>query len=399
MTTPEHLYGRPWSEAEFLIVLHYYFKHHDDPKHERTPFVQELSRTLGRTVSSILMRMENYASIDPTVQETRVGLIHINEFGRRLFEKWKDQPDALGLTAGVLIRQAEQRDVPTLFNPSPIRIPKAFDRYELVDQLGGGASGLVFSCIDTQTGNAFAIKIIHSHIVQDAEMFHRFLREIRALKSINHRNVITLHQDNLESERNFPAFVMDLATHSLTGYLEEMRRRQNTRKRPILQFNESEAIILSAMDAVEALHINQPKLIHRDVNPNNLLLLPDGRWVLADFGLAKFLSTAPVSTSFQTTTHRGWGTMWYTAPEQYDDFMNSTEQTDVYSLGMLIWELFSTTAPPPSDRDLGLPERLASLHLRATDRDPKKRHSGINELRREFVKALKGGPQSTLWGR
>ena len=299
------------------MVLHYYFKHYNEPKHEGTPFVRELSRTLGRTVSSILMRMANYASIDPPVKETRVGLIHINEVGRRLFEKWKDQRDALGLTAEVLIRQAEQRDVPTLFNPSPIRIPKAFDRYELVDQLGGGVSGAVFSCIDTETGNEFAIKIIHSHIVQDAEMFHRFLREIRALKSIKHRNVIALHQDNLESERNFPAFVMDLATHSLTGYLEEMRRRQNTRKRPILHFTESEAIIHSAMDAVEALHSNQPKLIHRDVNPNNLLRLPDGRWVLADFGLAKFLSTAPVSTSFQTTTHQGWGTAWYTAPEQY----------------------------------------------------------------------------------
>lgn len=397
MTTPEHLYGRPWSEPEYLMVLDYYFKHHDEPRHEGTPFVRELCRTLGRTVSSILMRMENYASIDPSVKETRVGLIHINEVGRRLFEKWNDQRDALGLTAGVLIRQAEQRDVPTLFNPSPIRIPKAFDRYELGDQLGGGASAAVFSCIDTETGNEFAIKIIHSHIVQDAEMFHRFLREIRALKSISHRNVIALHQDNLESERNFPAFVMDLATHSLTGYLEEMRRRQNTRKRPILHFTESEAIIHSAMDAVEALHENRPKLIHRDINPNNLLRLPDGRWVLADFGLAKFLSTAPVSTSFQTTTHRGWGTMWYTAPEQYDDFMNSTEQTDVYSLGMLIWELFSTAAPPPSDRDLGLPEKLAGLHLRATDRDPKQRHSGINELRREFVKALKDGPQTNLW--
>ena len=395
MTTPEHLYGRPWSEPEFLIVLHYYLKHHDEPKHEGTQFVNDLSRILGRTVSSVLMRMENYASIDPTVQETRVGLIHITDFGRRLFEKWRNQPESLELTAGVLIRQAEQKDVPDLFNPSPIKIPKAFGRYELVDQLGEGTSGLVFSCIDTESKKAFAIKIIHSHIVQDAEIFHRFLREIHALKAVSHPNVIALHQDNLDSERNFPAFVMDLATHSLTGYLEEARHSQIERKRPILHFTESQTIIHAAMDAVEALHQNVPKLIHRDINPNNLLRLPNGRWVLADFGLAKFLSTAPVSTSFQTTTHRGWGTMWYTAPEQYDDFMNSTERTDVYSLGMLIWELFTNAGPPPSD--LGLPEELAELYRKATARDPNQRHGSVDELRREFDKALKDGPQTRPW--
>jgi len=395
MTTPEHLYGRPWSEPEFLIVLHYYFKHHDDPRHEGTPFVNDLSRILGRTVSSVLMRMENYASIDPAVKEARVGLIHINDFGRRLFEKWGNQPSALELTAGVLIRQAEQKDVPDLFDPSPIKIPKAFGRYELVDQLGEGTSGLVFSCIDTESQKAFAIKIIHSHIVQDAEIFHRFLREIHALKAVSHQNVIALHHDNLDTERTFPAFIMDLATHSLTGYLEEARHCQTERKRPILGFTESQTIIHAAMDAVEALHQNVPKLIHRDINPNNLLRLPDGRWVLADFGLAKFLSTAPVSTSFQTTTHRGWGTMWYTAPEQYDDFMNSTDRTDVYSLGMLIWELFTATGPPPSD--LGLPARLADLYRKATARDPHQRYSSVDELRREFIRAVKAAAQANLW--
>jgi len=398
MTTPEHLYGRPWSEAEFLVVLNAYFKHYDEPKHEGTVFVNDLSRILGRTVGSILMRMENYASIDPTTQENRVGLVHINDFGRRIFEKWSKQADALALTADVLVRQFEQQDVPDLFNPSPIKIPKAFGKYELLDQLGEGTSGLVFSCFHTETGGAFAIKIIHSHIVHDAEIFHRFLREIHALKAVTHQNVIALHQDNLDTERNFPAFIMDLATHSLTGYLEDVRHNQSERKRPILNFAESETIIYAAMDAVEALHQNKPKLIHRDINPNNLLRLPDGRWVLADFGLAKFLSTAPVSTSFKTTTHRGWGTMWYTAPEQYDDFMNSTEQTDVFSLGVLIWELFSTTAPPPSDRDLGLPEKLKRLYLRATDRDPKERHRSINELRAEFARALRNGSQTRLWG-
>lgn len=393
--TPQHLYGHPWTESEFLVVLESYLQHRNQPRHERTPFINELSRILGRTVSSILMRMENYASIDPAVQQSRIGLVHINEVGRRIFEEWSKEPDALNLTAGVLIRQAKQKDVPDLFNPTPIKVPKAFGKYELLDALGEGTSGLVFSCIDTDTGKPYAIKIIHSHIVHDAEIFHRFLREIRALRAITHRNVIALHQDNLDSERNFPAFIMDLAQCSLTSHLETVRRCQIQRSRPLLPFQEAEIILHSVMDAVEALHNNSPKLIHRDLNPNNILHLPDGRWVLADFGLAKFISTAPVSTSFQTKTHRGWGTMWYTAPEQYDDFMNSTERTDVYSLGMLIWELFTPSGPPPSHE--GLPEKLSQLYLKATARDPNQRHRTVQELRREFVAALRGGTQGTFW--
>ncbi len=392
---PEHLYGRPWSESEFLIVLKYYLQHRNEPRHERVAFVNELSRILGRTVSSILMRMENYASIDPEVHQRRTGLIHLNDKGRRIFENWNKQLDALDLTVGVLIRQNQQKDVPNLFNPTPIKIPKAFGKYELLDLLGEGTSGIVFSCIDSDTGKPYAIKIIHSHIVQNAELFHRFLREIRALRTISHPNVIALHQDNLDSERNFPAFIMDLARCSLTGYLEAKRDLQTQRIRPVLSRSESETIVHSAIDAIEALHNNSPRLIHRDVNPNNLLHLPDGRWVLADFGLAKFISTAAASTSFQTKTDRGWGTLWYTAPEQYDDFMNSTERTDIYSLGMLVWELFSSSGPPPCAE--GLPRKLSEFYVRATAREPHQRHQTVNELRREFVAALEGVAQGNLW--
>jgi protein kinase-like protein len=395
MTTPERLYGLPWTEPEFLIVLHYYLKHRREPRHEGTSFVQELSRLLGRTIDSILMRMENYASIDPLVKDHRVGLVHINDLGRHLFEKWGNQPDALAQTAGVLIRQAQQRDVPTLFNPAPISIPKAFGRYELLDKLGEGASGVVFSCIETETGKAFAIKIIHPQIVRDAEGFHRFLREIYALKSLKHRNIITLHQDNLDSERSFPAFVMDLALYSLAAYVDEMHRLKETNERPILARSESEKIVFSAMNAVEALHTNQPKLIHRDVNPNNLLHLPNSEWVLADFGLAKFMSTAQFGKSFQTANPRGWGTLWFTAPEQYDNFMNCNEGTDIYSLGMLIWALFTTSGPPPSDS--GLPKHLASVYSKATSRNPTERHASVDELRGEFVKAIKDDLQGSLW--
>lgn len=390
MSKAEELYGRPWIEPEFVVVLHYYFEYQDRPRHAGSDYIKELSSILGRTESAILMRMENYASIDPAVQR-RVGLININALGRRIFNAWNENREALRRCADLLIREAKRKNVPTLFDSSPVRIPKAFDRYELVDELGHGSYGRVFSCIDTRDGKPYAIKIIQSDNIHDPNAFHRFLREIRALRSVDHPNVIKLHEDNLDSERNFPAFVMDLATHSLSAYAEEFSRARDIRVPPVLPLTEAMSIVHGALNAVEALHSNRPRLIHRDVNPNNLLRLQNGSWVLADFGLAKFLSTAPVSTTFRTTTHRGWGTMWFTAPEQYSDFLNSTERTDIYSLGMLIWELFSTSLPPPSERETGLRGRLEAVHLKAIARDPNSRYGDVDELRRDFLKAIEEG--------
>ena len=330
MTTAVDLYGRPWSEKELIVTLHYYFKYQGHPRHSGCDYIQDLSRILGRTPGAIVMRMENYASIDPTFQDKRVGLINITPFGKRVFNHWLNQKDALTECAEAFIRDSASKSIPTLFDPCPIRIPRAFGKYELIDKLGEGASGMVFSCLNSDDDTAYAIKIIHAEGIHDPSVFHRFLREIRALKAVDHPNIINLHEDNLESEKQFPAFVMDLASHSLTSYVEQVSAVQPQPMSPVLPFAEAACVFQSMLDAVESLHSNVPRLIHRDINPNNVLRLPDGRWVLADFGLAKFLSTAPVSTSFRTTTQRGWGTMWYTAPEQYRDFGKADEKSDIY---------------------------------------------------------------------
>lgn len=391
MATAGELYGRPWSEREFIIVLHYYFEHRNEPRHAGCRYVEELSEVLGRTSGAILMRMENYASIDPDLRGARVGLININALGRRVFNEWCMKTDALRDCARAFIRDSKATNLPTLFDPHPVRVPKAFGKYELVDKIGEGAAGIVFSCINTNDNCPFAIKIIRTEGIYDPNVFHRFLREIHALKAVSHPNVINLYEDNLESERNFPAFVMDLAAHSLTGYAEEIYRGQDTLLRPVVPCQEAMCIIRSVLDAAEALHSNSPRLIHRDINPNNVLQLPDGRWALADFGLAKFLSTAPVSTSFRTTTERGWGTTWYAAPEQYNNFSTTDERSDIYSVGMLMWELFSSCGPPPSERDSGLDDAMEAVFRKATARDPSQRYATIRELREDLLDAAEKG--------
>jgi serine/threonine-protein kinase len=193
------------------------------------------------------------------------------------------------------------------------------------------------------------------------------LQEIRALRSISHPNVIALHEDNIDTERRFPGFVMDLATTNLANYTA-------VAERPAVAPAEAVWIMRAIVSAIIALHAHSPRIVHRDINPNNILRLIDGRWVLADFGLAKFIGTGPLSTGFATQTQPGLGTTYYAAPEQYRDFKRTDERTDIFALGVLLWELFSSAWPPPDSQRLGLPDDLAMVYVRATQREPEARY-------------------------
>jgi eukaryotic-like serine/threonine-protein kinase len=142
------------------------------------------------------------------------------------------------------------------------------------------------------------------------------------------------------------------------------------------------------MDGVEALHNNTPPIIHRDIKPENLLKLSDGNWVLADFGLAKFAQPSSVSTSFATASGKAMGTSGYAAPEQFRDFRAVCHRADVYSLGVLLWELFSTAWGQIDRSDLELPQNLAAVVLKATDKKATNRHASVQELRRDYLSAI-----------
>jgi serine/threonine protein kinase len=386
MIKPKDLYGKPWSEREYIIVLHYYFRYGGQVNNTNDPIVIKLSELLGRTPGSILMRFENYFHLDPETSGTRKGLSHWNDFCKKVFDEWKEKKDNLEETAKVLIRDAQGLNQPDLFEPYPVKMPKAFNKYELLDQIGSGYFGIVFSCIDTITQKSFAIKIINGDKILDKECLHRFFREIKTLRAINNVNVITIFEDNLEKESSFPAFVMDLAAYNLFDYL----KNKFSGTKPILSIEESTKIYSAVLQAVKALHNNSIPVIHRDVNPNNILFLPNGVWVLADFSLAKFLPPAPVSTTFVSQTHQAWGTAYYASPEQYKSMKNTDQRSDIYSLGVLLWELFTKDDPYPDFHVgmTGLDSKLENVVLKATARQISERYNNIEELEQAFYYAL-----------
>lgn len=393
MANPSQLYGRPWSEREYIIVLYSYIHNRGEPRHHLCDYICDLANLLGRTPGAIVMRMENYASIDPQESANRKGLVNLSALGRQVFENWHNKPESLKDCAEMLIRDSQQSGMPDLFDPDPVKVPRAFGKYELLDLLGAGGFGSVYSCINSDDQKPYAMKIIHAEKVTDPEMLGRFRREIRALKSLVHPNVVRVHEDNLDEERNFPAFIMDLGECTLGAYLEKTLAGSTSRLlRPLLPQDEAVEIMKAAIDAIAALHGNTPKVIHRDVKPDNILRMPNRTWALADFSLAKFTAAAIVTTTFVTLSHKGWGTDGYSAPEQWQDFKRTDERADIYSLGVLTWELFSPSWPPLDRHCLQLSERLEALVLKATNRDREERHASVNEFHADFLQALSSRP-------
>lgn len=388
-TKPSDLYGRPWVRREYIIVLHHYFLHRGECHDKTAPYVCDIAATLGRTPAAVAMRLYNFASLDPDINKKRSGLQNIGPLGRDVFYYWHTKIETLHIVGAEYELEADAANTPDLFNPEPIRMPLAFGKYEPLDAIGGGGFGTVVSCINPDNGNHYAIKIIRSDLVEDVEALSRFRREISVLKAIEHPNVIAIHDDNLEKERHFPAYVMDLGEWSLRLYLDRYRERfPSADKRPLLPPQEAQSIILQVLAGVEAVHRSEPPIAHRDIKPENILKLSNGEWVIADFGLAKFLPSIALSNSYATASKRSMGSPGYAAPEQFMDFRSAGQQADIYSIGVLIWELFSPAWGSLDRADTDLPDGLHHVVLKCTDKRPEGRYATIEALRGAFLASL-----------
>lgn len=190
-----------------------------------------------------------------------------------------------------------------------------------------------------------------------------------------------VYEDSLESEPHEPAYVMDLAEYSLSEYVAQraMTGPDEPPKRPCLAPTEAARIFQAVCEAVAALHANTPRIIHRDINPNNILLVDDKGWVLGDFGLAKYLGTPPAITTFATMTGPGIGTGHYTAPEQWKNMRAADVSADIYSLGVLLWELHTATTAFLRDC-LDVPSWIEPVVKRALAVDPSERFVDVPSM-------------------
>jgi tRNA A-37 threonylcarbamoyl transferase component Bud32 len=269
------------------------------------------------------------------------------------------------------------------------------NRYQVTALVGEGAMGEVYRATDTQTGQEVAVKVITQKLALDAEMLARFRREGEALRHLRHANIVA-YVDMFPHGKQ-QVIVMEYVPGGSLAHLIQ---------RGPLPVDQAVRVALELSDALaQAHHLN---IIHRDIKPDNVLMAEDGRPKLTDFGVARLVS----GTAKLTGTGMQMGTPYYMSPEAWEG-RELNEQTDIWSLGVVLFEMlvgkvpFSgdtlvtvmnrvLTSSPPDIRQLraDAPPSLVRIIQRMLTRDRSERYASMREVALDLERAAKGGSKS-----
>ena len=264
------------------------------------------------------------------------------------------------------------------------------DRYELEELVGSGGMSAVFRAHDRQLERRVAIKILRERFADDGEYVERFRREARAVARLSHPNIVTVIDRGEDGGRQFIVF----------EYVDGENLKDLVVRSGRLPLRRAVELALAVADGLAFAHGHG--LVHRDVKPQNVLLGGEGDVKVTDFGIARSLDVDRGMT--QTGTVLGTG--HYLAPEQASGTPVSPA-TDVYSLGVVLWELLTGETPftgdnmvavallhvyepLPSLRDErpDVPPRLAAAIERALEKDPERRFPAMDAFAAELRACL-----------
>ncbi|MGD0253556.1 MAG: serine/threonine-protein kinase, partial [Verrucomicrobiota bacterium] len=272
----------------------------------------------------------------------------------------------------------------------PEQIAPHFPQLEILGCLGRGGMGVVYKARQKTLNRLVALKLLAPERVRDAKFAERFTREAQALAALNHPNIVTIY--DFGQAGGFYYLLME--------FVDGLNLRQLLRARKFTP-EEALAIVPPLCDALQFAH--DRGIIHRDIKPENLLLDKVGRVKVADFGIAKMLGTvngggnAGESAAPENATQTAVGTPNYSAPEQKTDPQRVDSRADIYSLGVVFYEMLTGELPgkriePPSKK-VQIDVRLDEVVLRALERKPELRYQQVSEVKTmvETIVATPGG--------
>jgi tRNA A-37 threonylcarbamoyl transferase component Bud32 len=289
----------------------------------------------------------------------------------------------------------------------PEAIAPHFPQLEVLECLGRGGMGVVYKVRQRSLNRLAALKLLAPERAGDGQFAARFTREAQALASLNHPNIVTIY--DFGQAGGFFYLLMEFVDGA------NLRQLLKARK---LSPEEAMAIVPPLCDALQFAH--DRGLVHRDIKPENLLLDRAGRVKVADFGIARMLGAEPQeagapeaasgsSLAAQATSGLtgDWvvGTPGYCAPEQRTDPRRVDRRADIYSLGVVFYELLTGELPgksiePPSRR-VRIDVRLDEVVLRALAQQPELRYQQASEVKtllETIAAAPSGSPQGAFGG-
>ena len=266
-------------------------------------------------------------------------------------------------------------------------------KYKLLERIGHGGMAEVYKARHPKLDRIVTIKILHGYLAEGKDFLARFEREARSVANLRHPHIVQIHDFDVDHETYY--MVMEY----IDGGTLQDRMADLARDGKYLPLDQVMAILDQIAEALDYAH--KKDVIHRDIKPSNILLSSSGEAFLADFGIARMVST----TQF-TSTGALLGTPTYMSPEQCKG-QGLTSVSDIYSLGVILYELltgqvpFSADTPleliqkcvnepllPPSLLRPGLPKSIEAVVEKALAKDPAERYQSASELTQAMTQVL-----------
>ncbi len=255
--------------------------------------------------------------------------------------------------------------------------------YKLIGKIAEGGMATVFKAIQISLDRPVAIKVLSKKLADNSEVLRRFNRESRIIAKLANPHIIHVIDRGLTS-KDMPYFVME--------YVEGTDLAQAI-KQNCLDFNRKLELVIQICKALSYAHKNG--VIHRDIKPANVLIDHENNARMLDFGIAQFYIDEDVDNTELTLPGIIMGTIPYMSPEQQLAACEVTLLSDIYSLGVLMYELFTGIKPigsfkAPAELDPSIPVQLESLIIQCMEQKPEKRPSSADDIVAQLLKLLQG---------
>lgn len=274
---------------------------------------------------------------------------------------------------------------------------KINDRYEIIKTIGEGGMANVYLANDTILDRKVAIKVLRGDLSNDEKFIRRFKREALSVSNLSHPNIVEVY-DVGEEEGNY---------YIVMEYIEGKTLKQLLQKRGALTLNEVIDIMLQLTDGLA--HAHDAYIIHRDIKPQNIMIEDNGLVKITDFGIAMALNSTQL-----TQTNSVMGSVHYLPPEQANG-KGSTVKSDIYSLGILMYELLTGSVPFKGDtaveialkhmkekipsirkQNPTIPQSVENIVLKATAKNPKNRYDNVRDMYKDLQTALQRDNEKRL---
>ena len=262
------------------------------------------------------------------------------------------------------------------------------NRYQLLERLGAGGMSDVFRARDLMLERSVAIKVLHENYSNDIDFQQRFRQEARAAANLSHPNIVTVHDFGFDHNQLF--IVME---HIPGKDLKTLLRQRG-------RYSVEDAIPLMVQACAGIGYAHRAGLVHCDIKPHNMIVTPDGRLKVTDFGIARAMSTILPDERADVV----WGSPQYFAPEQAVGEPPSPA-SDVYSLGVVLYEVLTGALPftaptseelarmhlemppiPPSEYVPDIPTALEQIVLKVLSKEPAARYRTADQLGRVLLR-------------